>query len=472
MYQRSLLRDEDVEPLGDAIVTVLEKLGAMYQNDAILDALDQAGALVDRATQTATFPREMTLEFLKTINLESRNQDGSDDGHTAFRAPSPGYWFHQLSPFVYDAVKKERRLGNRTDYIDLIKLCDTLHPDQGAGHCLLLADVPAFLEPLEVTLLQFKYAGRPRGGYVQDVGQIDYLREMEEVSGIEGLTWLANIGFSSPLRLGRDVSNILAYKVSHGGPANLYIMTVSGAGIPVTVAGSIVIAAAEFMANWMVGRSMNPDAKISAGAWIATMDMRASGEASYSAPDAQMRNFALREFMRRWTGMSIGVGSGEYTPAKVPGLVASLEKAHSAMTAAAFTGSHGGCGSGHLDGGLLISPVQLLLDREMALSLAHLESPIDASNDAIGLDSILDVGHASEGNYMGAMHTAEHFRRELWLPELLGRNGWEGAQTEEAIVSRAQAKVDELLASHQMPETDPDLLAKLRGVIDRAKKDA
>jgi trimethylamine:corrinoid methyltransferase-like protein len=146
-----------------------------------------------------------------------------------------------------------------------------------------------------------------------------------------------------------------------------------------------------------------------------------SGGFSYSAPDAMVRNFALREFMRRWTGATIGVGGGEYCAAKAPGLYAALEKAYSAMTVAAFTGSHPGVGSGHLDGGLAISGLQLLLDREMASALEYLEGPIDASDEAIGLDTILGVGHAAESNYIATDHTLRHFRSVLWLPQLLER---------------------------------------------------
>ena len=472
MFQRSLLKDEDVEPLGDAVVTVLEKVGALYQNDEILAALQAAGAKVDGADQTARFPKAMTLEFLKGLRAEAPGDQESDDGHRAFRAPSPGCFFHQLSPYVYDSEKKERRLGNREDYIQLLKMCDVLHPERGVGHCLLLSDVPAFYEPLEVTLLQLEYVHKPTGAYVQDNGQIPYLDEMAEISGIEGLTWLSNVGFSSPLRLGKDVADRFAYTVKHKSRGSLYIMTVSGAGLPVTTAGCTVVGTAEFMANWMAARALSPDAELGGGSWIATLDMRATSEQSYSAPDAMMRNLALREFMRRWTGMRIGVGNGEYTPAKTPGLVAAMEKAYSAMTTAAFTGSHGGVGSGHLDGGLVISPVQLLIDREMAESLKHLEGPIDVSADTIGLDSILEVGHASAGNYMGTEHTARHFRSELWLPELVERAGWCGADTEEAVLRTAEQKVRDLVSDYKRPDVDPDMMAKLRGVVDRAKKEA
>ena len=468
MFEENLLRDEDVAPLGEAVLTVLDKMGALYQNREILETLRASGARVDVSGEVATFPREMVRAFVEGLRKEA--SEGPPDCPRRFAAPPPGWFFHQLSPYVYDSEKGERRQGNRKDYIELIKFCDVLHPENGVGHCLLLADVPAALEPLEVVCLQFEYAHRPRGAYVQDVRQVDYLMEMGEVAGIEDLAWLANVAFSSPLRLGKDIADLLLYKVKHGGPANLYIMTVSGAGLPVTAAGCVVVAAAEFLANWMVARAVNPDVRISGGSWIATMDMR-SGAASYSAPDAMVRNFALREFLRCWTGVTIGAGGGEYCPAKTPGVYAALEKAYSAMTVAAFTGGHPGVGAGHLDGGLVISPVQLLLDREMAAALGHLEGPIDASEDAIGLADILAVGHASAGNHMGTEHTVRHFRSALWLPELMARPGWNGPETEEAALNRTQQKVKDLVASYEKPDVDEDTLIRLRQVVETAQKE-
>ena len=470
MFERSLVREQDVERLGEAVLTVLAKVGALYQNEAILRALGAAGARVDASRQVATFPGEMTREFLDGLRREARRGDEQDDGHRKFTAPGPGRLFHQLSQYVYDCEAGEARLGNRRDYIELLKLGDVVHREQGVGHCLLLTDVPAPVEPLEATLLQFEHVHRPTGAYVQDMRQVDYLIEMEEISGIEGLHWLANVGFSSPLRFGKDVAERFVHEVTHDRPASLYIMTVSGAGTPVTVAGCVVIGAAEFLANWMAARALNPDVRLHAGAWIATPDMR-TGAASYSAVDAMVRNFALREFMRRWTGATIGVGGGEYCAARTPGPYAALEKAYSAMTVAAFTGNHPGVGSGHLDGGLTICGVQLLLDREMAEALRHLDGPLDASDEAIGLETILEVGHASGGGYMASEHTLRHFRSALWLPELLERLGWAGPQTEERVLARARAKRGELLAAYEKPAFDHDRLAKLRQVVERARKE-
>ncbi len=76
-----------------------------------------------------------------------------------------------------------------------------------------------------------------------------------------------------------------------------------------------------------------------------------TGHISYSAFDAMYYAFASVEFLRRWTGVAVPVGGGEYCDAREPGLYAAMEKAHKAMTIAAFTGQHPPIGQGLLDEG-------------------------------------------------------------------------------------------------------------------------
>ena len=52
MFIRSLLHDRDVEPLGDAVLALLDKVGALYQNgervmpnNGCCDSLDLYGSL-------------------------------------------------------------------------------------------------------------------------------------------------------------------------------------------------------------------------------------------------------------------------------------------------------------------------------------------------------------------------------------------------------------------------------------------
>jgi trimethylamine:corrinoid methyltransferase-like protein len=182
-----------------------------------------------------------------------------------------------------------------------------------------------------------------------------------------------------------------------------------------------------------------------------------------------IRNFTVREFMQRWASIPVSTGGGEYTPAKTPGLFAAMEKAYSAMIVAAFTGSHAGVGIGHLDGGLVISPEQLLLDREMASALRHL-NPIEITPETISLDAIQEVGHAEKTNYMECDNTLRHYRSALWIPELLERLGWTGLKTEEQVLGRARQKVADLVASYKRPDVDEGKLEKMRQIVARARK--
>lgn len=464
MFEQTLLSDRDVARLAAAVTTVLSKLGARLQNDELLYALREHGADVEATSQTVRFPAGMVESFVDDLRTAANPSD--PEPAPRFVAPGKGRLFHQLSQYYYDCAVHERRPGNRADYVQLLKFGQALHPDEGVGHCLLLTDVPAPVEPLVATLLQFQHVSRPAGAYVQDVRQVPWLEEMEAVSGEQGLAWLANVGFSSPLRLGRDVAERFVFALKRGRPNNVYVMTAAGAGTPVTLAGTVVVAAAEIIALGLAGRAVNPECPLAAGVWIATMDMH-TGESSYSAPDAQIRNFVTREFLRRWTGVRPGAGGGCYSPAKTPGPYAALENAYAAMTVAAFTGNHPGVVAGHLDGGRTLCPVQFLLEMELSDAIGRLAPPFDFGEESLAVDTILEVGHTDRGDFLHCNHTLRHFRSALWLPRLLTRVGWTGSERE--VLDRAQKQVEELIASAQPPEVDEDKLARLREVVARAE---
>lgn len=467
----SILDGEGVDRLADAVLTVLDEMGMVCRNREMLQALEAYGARVDLDGQRATFPRKLVREFAEAgRRLAGIPADSTPGG---FQAPALPWVFHPLAVYYLDGATGERRAGNKADFVTMTRLGDTLHPEHGVGHSLLLSDVPAAVEPLEAALLLFEHAHRPRGVYVQDVRQIPYLQEMEDIAGVDDAYWhwLANVSFSTPLRLGEDIADRFVYMVKSGHyPAQVYNFAVSGVNMPVTVAGSVVLAAAELIALWLAARALNPDVSLEGGlAHIASADMR-TGEISYWAFDAAMRSLATCEFLRRWTGVAVSPGGGEYNPSKVPGTYVALEKAYRAMIVAAFTGSHPTVGIGHVDAGLSLSPVQLLLDREMSASLRLLERPL-VDVDSIGLETILGVGHGEQSTFLETEHTLRHFRHCLWQPELMDRRGWCGMEGEEKVLQRAQARVEVHLAHYEKPRFDPDKLERMRRVVERARRE-
>ena len=483
-----ILKDRDGEILTEGVLEVLERLGMSCENKQILQALRNRGAIIDYKEGRAKFPRRIVQEFVEEIKKEEKakwdeeikgeNKKTLYSGYippvstsSKFEAPYTPHIFHPLAVYYYDDEKKEKRKGKRDDFINLTKLGDVLHPEMGVGHSLILSDVPSVIEPLEAALLLLEYAHKPRGVYVQDVRQIDYLLEIEEVAGIKDpyWYWLANVGFATPLKLGKDIAERFLYMVKTGMyPAKVYSMGVSGVNMPVTTAGSIVVTTAEFIALWISARSLNPKIPLTGQVLSGTMDMR-TGEVNFSSFDALIRRLSVSEFIRKWTGISISPGVGEYTSSRLPGLYTALEKAYVAMTIAAFTGYHPEVGIGGIEGGLTLSPVQLLLDREITKGLKFLENPrID--RESIALETILDIGFGKEKNYLDSEHTLKYFRNSLWNPEFFDRIGW-SPENEEKILNKAKNRVKQIIGEYKKPEVDPGVISKVKEIIEKARKE-
>lgn len=466
MFQRALLSDEGVAALADAAVEILERVGVLCQNEEMMAALEAWGALVDRASEQVRFPRRLVEEFAAGLRRETA---GAPEQAEVFRAPRRPAVETQVAQFYYDDDTGERRGGTRADLARLARLGDGLHPEVPVGHALLLREPPPLLEPLEAGLVLAENARRPAGPFAWDVRQVDYLIEMGEILGIPDWYSMSAVCFAHPLRLDRDVAARFVRMAKREQPTGLTGMQVAGASTPVTVAGYVAVSAAEFVAVWIAGRALNERMPIGGSIWGGTLDM-GTGDVSYSAPDAMLRAFAVVEFLRRWCGHTIAIGGGEYTSAKAPGLYAALEKAHKAMTMAAFTGVHPPIGQGMVDNGRTISAVQLLLDHEMTVAIESLAQDIEVTPESIGLETILQVGFGLESSYLTTDHTLRHFRSSLWQPRIIDRTGYRGCATDEAVMARARARVDELLTRHRPPDRDPAVFERLRAVIERARR--
>jgi trimethylamine:corrinoid methyltransferase-like protein len=410
----------------------------------------------------------MLVEFIEGVRAENRGR--TPPAQARFQAPGLPTLGTQVAQFAHDFDRQETRPGNKQDFVELVKLGETLHPEEGTGHCLLLTDVPPMLEPLEALLLLAEYSHRPGPAFAWNVRQADYLMEMGAVLGLDQPLTFGAVCIAHPLRFDRDLADRYARMLKQGQQAGLCAMPVAGLTTPVTVEGFMVVASAELLASWIVGRALNPRVSLGGSIWPGTPDMK-TGHVSFSACDALFYAFATVQFLERWCGVRVAVGGGEYCSAQQPGLYAALEKAYKAMAIAAFTGEHPSVGGGMLDSGKVLSDVQLLLERELGLGLRHYAREIVAEEDRIGLPTILDIGIGQHAEYLWAEHTARYFRQSLWLPDLLERTGWTSFDDEARLLRRARDKAKTLTADYRKPEGREDQLAQMGAVLERARRE-
>lgn len=467
MFQETLIQDRHLEPLGEAVLTVLEEVGILCQHEELLAAAERGGARVDYAAERAHFPKAMVRRFVEGWRAEGQ---GALTPPERFPVPALPVVSGQVAQFYYDYPAREKRPGNTTDFITLTKLGEMLHGEQGVGHSLLCRDVPPLLEPLQAVTVLAEYATHPQPVYTWNVRQRPYLEEMAAILGVPRLHSWGAMCFAHPLRFDRNVAERFVEAVREDGWCGMTAMPVVGVTAPVTLEGFIAVSGAEHVATWILGRCLNPQCRLGGSQWVATVDMR-TGSTSYSAPDAMYYAFASIEFLRRWAGVRIPPGSGEYCDARLPGLYATLEKHYKSMMIAAFTGHYPTAGQGMVECGKTLSPVQLLLERDFSTALRPFGRPVEPTPENLALPTIREVGLGLERNYFESQHTLQHFRRCLWLPEWIDRSGWNGFAHEEAILNAAQAKFEALLAEYRPPEGREDQLAALQQVLQKARRD-
>jgi trimethylamine--corrinoid protein Co-methyltransferase len=108
----------------------------------------------------------------------------------------------------------------------------------------------------------------------------------------------------------------------------------------------------------------------------------------------------------------------------------------------------------------------MVLDNELAGMLKRVGRGIEVNQDTLAIDVICDLKWTD--NYMDQMHTAEHFRSELFLSDLIDhdvRDAWATAGSK-TILDRCAAKVDKIIANHKPNELSSRLEIDMQKFID------
>ena len=414
--------------------------------------------------------------MLEEILEEERKNSAPEQPRETLSAPGkPGLGL-QVAQLYYDYGEKERRAGNRQDLIDMIHFGDVLHEQGSVGHSLLMTEANPMTEPLEAVRLLIEHAHTPGHTYPHYAEQFDYLAQIGEIYCDDREHFLiGGIFITSPLRLCERAADFMTGMLARGLDCSVGTMPVVGATVPVTMAGSIAVSAAEIIGCWAATKALRPEAPLGAGIAAGSIDMR-TGNATFCSPEAMLLNFGTVEFFRKACGKRIGIaGASDYCDARLPGLYAAYEKATKVMTVAFITGQQSGVGGGMLESGKTLSPEQLLLEREVTDHLRRLAQPVEVSDETLAMPAILEVGVGQEKSYVQMEHTLHHFRKELWQPALWGRTAWEGYERERAkegeMLDKAHAQFKEMLASYEPPEVDPTMLAEIDRVIEKAKQE-
>ncbi len=238
-----------------------------------------------------------------------------------------------------------------------------------------------------------------------------------------------------------------------------------GATAPGTLAGTLAQENAEILAGVCITQLIKPGLPVCYGGIPHAFDMRTT-QMIFAGPEQALMAVAMTQMGKRY-GLPVYVNVG-LTDSKLPDGQAGMEAAATLLSGAlAGADIFGHLGIGGVDQGASLP--MLMLQHELIGYVERILRGIEVSDETLGLDVIREVGH--DGQFLAQPHTVQHFRKELWFPQLLDRNYWstwlEGGGSD--LHARAVAAKDALLAKHTPEPLDESVSRELDRIVGCAR---
>src|SRR3954452_19349432 len=396
---------DELESIHQASLRVLSEIGMDFLDADAREVLRAAGAETTPDSLRVRFDPAMVTELIKTapaqFTLHARNP--------AYDVELGGDWiaFGTVGspPNVAD-LDRGRRIGNRADYQNLLRLAQSLN----AVH--FLSGYP--VEPVDlhhgVRHLWASYDAltlMDKAVHCYSLGRqrnIDVLEMVRIARGVDQATIdrepsvFTVVNSSSPLRLDAPMLQGIMEFAAHNQVVCITPFTLAGAMAPVTLAGALAEQNAEALAGMVLTQLVRPGAPVVYGGFTSNVDMQ-SGAPAFGTPEYVRTAMLGGQLARRYR---VPYRSSNVSASNVLDAQAAYESVFSLWGAVMGGVNFLMHGAGWMEGGLSSSAAKLVLDADLLGMVAALCEPIVVDDDTLAVDAIREVGPG--GHFFGVEH--------------------------------------------------------------------
>jgi trimethylamine---corrinoid protein Co-methyltransferase len=461
---------DELESIHVASLRVLSEIGMDFLDPDAREVLRAAGAHTDPDTQRVRFDPDMVTEAIKTapssFTLHARNpthdlQLGGD--WMAFGTVG--------SPPNVSDLDRGRRIGNREDYQNLLRLGQLLNAVHFlAGYPVEPVDIHHGVRHLHATFdaltlmdkaIHCYSLGRQRNIDVLEMVRIS--RGVDEATIDREPSVFTVVNSSSPLRLDAPMLQGIMEFARRGQVVCITPFTLAGAMAPVTLAGALSEQNAEALAGMVLTQVVRPGTPVIYGGFTSNVDMQ-SGAPAFGTPEYMRTAMIGGQLARRY---GVPYRSSNVSAANALDAQSAYESVFSLWGAIMGGVNLLMHGAGWMEGGLHASYEKMILDAELLGMVEAFLDPVVVDEDTLGFDAIEGVGPG--GHFFGAEHTQSRYKTAFHKPMLSDwRNyeTWEEAGSPE-LPSKANRVWKELLASYEPPPIDPAVKEELEAFVAR-----
>jgi trimethylamine--corrinoid protein Co-methyltransferase len=465
-----------------AALHILEKTGMRVEHRKALEYLRQAGCRVDMDRRLVQFPEEVVEKAVDKMKANFAKKDRwpkrMSVRYSQVRFDAQPFRVHEdfsvssggFCCFIWDIDGKRRR-ANMEDVKQAIKLADKLDQITYTGLPCAAQEVPIEIRPVVMAAILAKTTKKLGGIEAFNARDVDYICRIGEVVAGSREEHRRNpvlVGYAearTPLCIDEVMADVMLAYLERGLPQSLDTMPNGGATAPVTAAGILALGIAETLGGLTLGFAVDSDATMTIDVTPGYSDMR-SMQFGYAGAE-RMPLLACRvQMISEFYGCPSGIHGGK-TDACVPGLQAGVEKAIT-MLVPVLAGAIGIGTVGHLENALTFSPLQLVIDNEIARYVRRCACPVEVSDETLALDVIAEAGIG--GNMVNSEHTARHFKDELLLSPFFEAVSWGCGDSlnRDRFERLAAEKAKKLLAEESAPVLTPEQESAINDIVDEA----
>lgn len=494
-----MLTPDQVAILEKKVYTLLADVGMLFENDEVKRALLAAGCS-ETPSGRIRIPAKLIRELV-AYQKPSQAEDADDQSLYQFYGPGVAYthfilykrqkaemkkkmWREfKMSVFgsgpnkFYDYPSKQSVAATTEHYVQMLKLVHAT-PEFGYITPWYRTDGHPRLEHLEALILGCKYAPDKVAGiepmYHEEIKYVKEIGEVMGVSAADNVPYLSgSISINRPL-VG-DARNLDQLVERHRrGIRRFRVATMPSFGLstPATMAGAIVMTAADVIGGMVAIRCIEPNPELTGRVIANTIDMR-NAACTSCAPEPTLLNIGVKELFDAVFGGHLWTEPFFAVSAKIPGLQAVYENFYGAYRYSRLTGLtqlYPGLGNiGYMGTG---SPTQAMLDMQIRKSQAIMKTQIEVNEETLAYNEISEVLNSSQDIFLDREHTVRHFKEIFTSPLFLNEQPsaeWPG--DEKCLLDQCDQMWRENVRKYEPPSLSKDKLRALDGILKRAEQE-
>ncbi|MBC8392652.1 MAG: trimethylamine methyltransferase family protein [Deltaproteobacteria bacterium] len=466
-----VLTDDQIVEIKRAALQVMSQVGFHVYHKEARHMLKQAGARVNG--ETVKVPEHVVTGCLNTAPKGWIIYDREGKQALEIEGRKSYYGTSTASPNTMDALTGEIHPTRVADIEIGAKVADAMEHIDWVMPMGSVQDVPPAVGDLYEFEAVVTNTVKPMVfiGYTPQGVKRIYEMAAEVAGGLDALQERPFLIFYpepiSPLVQPADVIDRLFVCADLNMPQMQGPSIQFGATAPVTLAGGIVQGTAEALMCLVLAQLRKPGCPCSLGCNFGVFDM-AYGLLSLAAPEVSLALAAQAEVAQSFGLPSWGLAGT--TGAKCLDAQAGAESAFSIL-AQGLGGLNLIHDVGYMDNGMVCSTAQLVLGNENIAMARRFIQGVEINRDTLAREVIEKVGPS--GHFLEETHTYRHFKRELWMPDLMAREAYEEWQNRGSkdISERIQEKLRFILNNHNVPRLPDKTLIALKKIKEIGVKE-